>query len=270
AMYPCPNKIAEVYEPLDGSPDPKTLKAGQKQPAKAVLGTIAVRGYQSAGEDKSKFLNGLTFGVGLTFGERKADHLKIQFKQEEEEEGRSAHFLRHPPIYFPPLATWGRAASASPNPFGGYLGGGLDNPIVLGNHGNRFLPQGGPGGQTQDVQEQVQELQPVAGIPMPVWDREIGGDHLRVVAANVRNVGVIGGGRLNEKMFLGELAQDQGPYVSSMGRIQFAPVFVSPEMEWAIPQRFGLPLGYRLELNEGRNEFRPPIQSKIPYISRLF
>src|SRR5579859_2518076 len=54
AMYACPNKIAVVYEPLDGSPDPKTLKAGQKLPAKTVLGTIAVRGIQveSAGQNR--------------------------------------------------------------------------------------------------------------------------------------------------------------------------------------------------------------------------
>src|SRR5262249_10768587 len=94
AMYPCPNKITVVYEPLDGSPDPKTLKPGQKLPAKSVLGTIAVRGLV----DKKTWMR-MNRGSSVTVA-------GIIVKQPEEEEEEEVTRAAEPGIHFPPLQTW--------------------------------------------------------------------------------------------------------------------------------------------------------------------
>jgi len=73
AMYPCPEKIAVVYEAEDGQPDAKQM--GQKLPARRVLTTVAVRGAPPLGQVKRQEPN--YTGLPISAEERSLQELEI-------------------------------------------------------------------------------------------------------------------------------------------------------------------------------------------------
>ncbi len=212
AMYPCPNKIAVVYEPLDGSPDPKTLKAGQKLPAKTVLGTIALRESTNANNPKGPM------------PDSQIAHNSGQ--------GRLQLAGSDLGIPFPTIDGF-----ATPLPRFPELGGSIAA-------GRRFF-YASPGNRTRSIglemppallPEMTRLKGPLDGTPMAIdWSDQPISKVGQTFASggDLRNAGILFGDELTQDRVIRPVHAVIG--LHSGGRTQFASVFVSPQMEWAIP-----------------------------------
>jgi Tfp pilus assembly protein PilF len=204
AMYPCPEKIAVVYEPEDGQADPK--KAGQKLPLRQVFETVVTRGTS-----------------GLRPPREQEDRLRQVRK---EEIGTPASYL---PVGF------GTALAARTTHLD------IEMPMSFGARGSNWGTGRVETGGTQDVQEQIQELQPppARAVAMPTvgWfgDDPANAPSGTTYYARLKDLNIAEG--LRQIDYLGEVRV----------RNAFARLASPRAPGWTVGLTLNHPLGYREE-----------------------